>query len=119
VGTLRVRVVSALAPHAQDVVVTGHDRDQIGVLVFPTPQAAALPPAELRAHVAAALQRLQAEGGGSSQVPGRALLLAEPPSADAGEITDKGYINQRAVLKCRETLVRSLYAGGPDVILAR
>ena len=119
VGTLRVRVVSALAPHAQDVVVTGHDRDEVGVLVFPTPQAAALPAAELRAHVAAALKGLKAEGGGSSQAPGRALLLSEPPSVDAGEITDKGYINQRAVLKRRDALVRSLYAGGPDVIVAR
>jgi feruloyl-CoA synthase len=119
VGTLRVRVVSALAPHAQDVVVTGHDRDEVGVLVFPTPQAAALPPTELRAHVAAALKGLRAEGGGSSQAPGRALLLSEPPSADAGEITDKGYINQRAVLKRRDALVQALYAGGREVIFAR
>ena len=119
VGTLRVRVVSALAPWAQDVVVTGHDRDEVGVLVFPTPQAAALPPEQLRAQVAAALKALKAEGGGSSQAPGRALLLSEPPSADAGEITDKGYINQRAVLKRRDAQVLALYAGGPDVILAR
>ncbi len=119
VGTLRVRVVSALAPHAQDVVVTGHDRDEVGVLVFPTPQAAALPAGQLRDQIAAALKALKAEGGGSSQAPGRALLLSEPPSADAGEITDKGYINQRAVLKRRESLVRSLHAGGPEVILAR
>ena len=82
-------------------------------------QAAALPAAELRAHVAAALKGLRAEGGGSSQAPGRALLLSEPPSVDAGEITDKGYINQRAVLKRRDALVRSLYAGGPDVIVVR
>ena len=119
VGTLRVRVVSALAPHVQDVVITGHDRDEVGVLVFPTPQAAALPPGQLRAEVAAALKALKAEGGGSSQAPGRALLLSEPPSADAGEITDKGYINQRAVLTRRDGQVRALYAGGPDVILAR
>jgi feruloyl-CoA synthase len=119
VGTLRVRVVSALAPHVQDVVITGHDRDEVGVLVFPTPQAAALPPGQLRAEVGAALKALKAEGGGSSQAPGRALLLSEPPSADAGEITDKGYINQRAVLTRRDGQVRALYAGGPDVILAR
>jgi len=119
VGTLRVRVVSALAPHVQDVVITGHDRDEVGVLVFPTPQAAALPPGQLRAEVGAALKALKAEGGGSSQAPGRALLLSEPPSADAGEITDKGYINQRAVLTRRDGQVQALYAGGPDVILAR
>jgi feruloyl-CoA synthase len=119
VGTLRVRVVSALAPHVQDVVITGHDRDEVGVLVFPTPQAAVLPPGQLRAEVGAALKALKAEGGGSSQAPGRALLLSEPPSADAGEITDKGYINQRAVLTRRDGQVQALYAGGPDVILAR
>lgn len=117
VGTLRVRAVSALAPHAQDVVVTGHDRAEVGLLVFPTPQAAALPAAELRAQVAAALASLRAEGGGTSQAPARALLMAEPPSADAGEITDKGYLNQRAVLKRRDALVRALYAGGPEVIV--
>ena len=118
VGTLRVRVVSALAPLAQDVVVTGHDRDEVGVLVFPTPQAAAMPAEALAARVAAALRALKAEGGGSSQVPVRALVLREPPLADAGEITDKGYINQSAVLKRRAADVQALYAGDSGVILA-
>jgi feruloyl-CoA synthase len=119
VGMLRVRVVSALAPLAQDVVVTGHDRDEVGVLVFPTPQAAAMPADALAARVAAALKALKGEGGGSSQVPVRALVLREPPLADAGEITDKGYINQSAVLKRRAADVQALYAGDPGVILAR
>jgi feruloyl-CoA synthase len=118
VGTLRVRVVSALAPLAQDVVVTGHDRDEVGVLVFPTAQAASLTPEELGSQVAAALKALKAEGGGSSQVPTRALVLREPPQVDAGEITDKGYINQSAVLKRRAADVQALYAGGPGVIRA-
>jgi feruloyl-CoA synthase len=118
VGTLRVRVVSALAPWAQDVVITGHDRDEVGVLVFATPQAAALPAAELADKVAAALRALKAEGGGSSQVPVRARVLATPPSAEAGEITDKGYINQSAVLKRRADEVAALYAGGEGVIRA-
>ena len=116
VGTLRVRVVSALAPYAQDVVVTGHDRDEVGVLVFPRAQAAALPPEALARELAAALGRLRAQGGGSSQYPARARLLAEPPSVDAGEITDKGYLNQRAVLVRRAAEVAALYAGGPGVI---
>ena len=116
VGMLRVRAVSALAPWAQDVVVTGHDRDQVGVLVFPTPAALALPAGELPRHVAAALRALANEGGGSSQLPTRALVLAEPPNADAGEITDKGYINQRAVLTRRAEQVQRLYQGGADVI---
>ena len=119
VGTLRVRVVSALAPWAQDAVVTGHDRDEVGVLIFPTPQAAALPAGELARHVAAALRALQGEGGGSSQTPMRALVLQEPPNAEAGEITDKGYINQSAVLKRRAADVEALHAGGPGVILPR
>ena len=116
VGTLRVRVVSALSPLAQDVVVTGHDQDQIGVLVFPSAAAAALPVEECRARIAAALKALKAEGGGSSQTPARALLLTEPPLAEAGEITDKGYINQGAVLRRRVADVQLLNAGGADVI---
>ena len=119
VGTLRVRVVSALAPLAQDVVVTGHDRDEVGVLIFPTPQAQALPAAELAQRIAAALHALKAEGGGSSQTPARALVLSEPPSPDAGEITDKGYINQAAVLRHRAASVAALYAAGDGVVLAR
>ena len=116
VGTLRVRVVSALAALAQDVVVTGHDRDEVGVLIFPTPQAQQMPAAELAQRIAAALQALKAEGGGSSQTPARALVLAEPPNPDAGEITDKGYINQAAVLRHRATSVEALYAGGEGVV---
>jgi feruloyl-CoA synthase len=119
VGTLRVRVVSALAPLAQDVVVTGHDRDEVGVLVFPSAAAAALPAADVAAQIQAALQALKAEGGGSSQVPVRALVLREPPQVDAGEITDKGYINQSAVLKQRAADVATLYAGGPGVVTIR
>ena len=57
--------------------------------------------------------------GGSSQAVAAALLLDEPPSADAGEITDKGYINQSAVLRRRAAEVERLYAGGPGVVVAR
>jgi feruloyl-CoA synthase len=116
VGTLRVRVVSALAPLAQDVVITGHDRDEMGVLVFPSAQGAALPADELARRIAAVLKGLRAEGGGSSQSPARARVLAAPPSVDAGEITDKGYINQGAVLKCRADEVAALYAGAPGTV---
>jgi feruloyl-CoA synthase len=116
VGTLRVKVVSALAPLAQDVVVTGHDRPEIGVLVFPSAQAAQLPKEEVARKIAAALRRLREEAAGSSTCPVRALVLAEPPSADAGEITDKGYLNQRAVLQRRAAQVERLHAGGEGVI---
>ncbi|MDE2478772.1 MAG: feruloyl-CoA synthase [Betaproteobacteria bacterium] len=117
VGTLRVRLVSALAPWAQDVVVTGHDRAEVGLLVFPSAQAAALAAGELRRQVAGVLGALRAQGGGSSQTPARALLLEQAPSAAAGEITDKGYINQGAVLRARAALVEALYAGGHEIIL--
>jgi feruloyl-CoA synthase len=110
VGTLRVRAVTAFAPFAQDVVVTGHDRDEVGLLVFPTPAAKDVPTEQLHAHVREGLRKLKAEGGGgSSQSPTRAMLLDEPPSMDAGEITDKGYINQRAVLARRADDVLSLH----------
>ena len=113
VGTLRLRVVSALAPLAQDVVVTGHERDEIGVLVFPSAAAAARPADELAARIRAGLAALRAEGG-SSQAPARALVLAEPLSADAGEITDKGYVSQRAVLARRAADVFALYSQPRD-----
>ncbi|MGB3273163.1 MAG: hypothetical protein WBA66_09720, partial [Xanthobacteraceae bacterium] len=55
----------------------------------------------VRETVARGLARMQAEGGGSSTFATRALLMAEPPSVDVGEITDKGYVNQLAVLANR------------------
>jgi feruloyl-CoA synthase len=109
VGTLRPHIVTALAPHVADVVITGHDRDEMGLLVFTTPQAKALPGSALQEHLLGAMRRLAQEGGGSSQYPTRAIVQAEPPSADAGEITDKGYINQRAVLEHRAAEVAALY----------
>jgi feruloyl-CoA synthase len=63
----------------------------------------------VREHVYAGLASLKAEGGGSSTYATHALFLIEPPSIDAGEITDKGYINQRAELERRAGLVEQLY----------
>ncbi|BAL24473.1 feruloyl-CoA synthase [Azoarcus sp. KH32C] len=129
VGSLRVKAIDALKPVAQDIVVTGHDRDEIGLLVFPnlaecrslcpglpadTPADQVLANPAVRARVRLGLTVLAQEGGGSSTVPSRALLMAEPPSVEAGEITDKGYINQRAVLARRADLVQALYADMPD-----
>ncbi|WP_326534710.1 feruloyl-CoA synthase [Pseudorhodoferax sp.] len=114
VGTLRIRLVSALAPLAQDVVITGHDQAEVCALVFPSPQARELAPDALAARIADALGALKREGGGSSMAVQRARVLAEPPSADAGEITDKGYINQRAVLARRADDVAALYRSPDD-----
>ncbi len=114
VGTLRVKVVSALAPYAQDAVITGHDRSEIGALIFLTEAGRALPPGEIAGYVRAGLRALKEEGAGSSQTPARALLLPDGPSAAAGEITDKGYVNQRLVLARRDAEVQALYAVPPD-----
>lgn len=114
VGTMRVRLLSALAPYVQDAVVTGHDRDEVGALLFPSAQGQALGPEALRERTASALRALQAEGGGSSQLPRRVAWLAEPPNLDLGEITDKGYLNQRAVLQRRAADVARLYASPRD-----
>jgi len=114
VGTLRVKLVSALAPLAQDVVIAGHDRDDVGALIFPSAEGMALSPDALAGRVLQALSALRREGGGSSQCPTRALLLDEPPNADAGEITDKGYVNQRTVLERRACDVAALYAKPVD-----
>jgi feruloyl-CoA synthase len=118
VGTLRLAVVTALSPLAQDVVITGHDRSEIGVLVFASPQAKALPAAELHVEIAARLRAMNAgAGGASSQTVKCALVLDEGPSLDAGEITDKGYVNQRAVLERRAAAVCALHEGGHHVRL--
>ncbi len=114
VGTLRVRVVSALAPFAQDVLITGHDRSEIGALVFLSEAGRALPAAQMADQLLQALRALKADGGGSSQTPARALLLPDAPSAAAGEITDKGYVNQRTALARRAADVEALYARPAD-----
>lgn len=110
VGTVRVKLIAAADPIIQDAVITGHDRSEVGALVFLNPAAAkALPPEQLRERLKDALKALLAEGGSSTH-PVRLLVMAEPPSIDAGEITDKGYLNQRAVLERRAVLVEQLYA---------
>ncbi len=116
VGAVRVKLIAAGNPLIQDAVITGHDRDAVGALVFLNPAAAGgMTQEATRAAVTAALRKLAAESGsGSSTHPVRALILAEPPSIDANEITDKGYVNQRAVLERRATLVERLYADAVD-----
>lgn len=129
VGALRMAGINALLPIAQDIVVTGHDRDEVGFLVFPNiPELRKISPnlqpdasiedllcqPSVRATVSRGLAQLKKEGGGSSGFAARAMLLAEPPSIDAGEITDKGYINQRMVLTRRADSVLRLHADQPD-----
>jgi feruloyl-CoA synthase len=122
VGTLRVAGIAALAPLVQDIVVTGHGGDEVRFLVFPNMAACrahagladsaeakdVIADDKVRAAIAEGLAKLKAQSGNSSGHATRALLLAEPASVDGGEITDKGYINQRAVLTRRAAAVATL-----------
>jgi feruloyl-CoA synthase len=124
VGPLRARFLSHFAPYAKDVVIAGADRDDIRVLVFPDLEACRQLAPDLAQASAAGLvneprvrdefkRRLAAFAAaatGSSNRVVAAILLADLPSLDAGEITDKGSINQRAVLRCRAHLLADLYA---------
>jgi len=110
VGALRIALIAAADPLIQDAVITGHDRDEVGALVFLSP---ASKDADVRSRLREALKRLS---GTSSTRIARLLVMTEPPSIDANEITDKGYLNQRAVLERRAALVEKLYAGSPEVI---
>jgi len=124
VGATRVKLIAAGDPLIQDAVITGHERNEVGALVFLNAQAVkarGLDEAAVREHLRAAMCKLAAEtGAGSSTHPVRSLVMSEPPSIDANEITDKGYINQRAVLDRRAALVETLHADSPctEVILA-
>lgn len=123
VDTVRARAMAQALPYVHDVVVTGEGRDELGLLVFLAPAAAALAPAleqptpaALAAHPAVRawaqqwLDALAAAGTGSSNRVQRVLLMEEPPSAARGELTDKGSLNQRAVLAARAALVERLHA---------
>jgi feruloyl-CoA synthase len=124
VGPLRARFIDHFAPHVRDVVFAGPDRDDIVALVFPDIEAcrklsglaadaspaAVVDAPQVRAKFAELLKTLAAASPGSSTRVMRAILMAEPPSMDKGEMTDKGSINQRAVLANRDVLVDELYA---------
>jgi feruloyl-CoA synthase len=118
VGMLRVDLVSRLAPLVQDIVVAGHDRDALGLLVFASP-AGQQQPLALRDALRRVMCEQKEAGAGSARCPVSALVLASPPDAEAGEITDKGYINQRAVLQRRGVEVERLYAVSPDEAVLR
>jgi feruloyl-CoA synthase len=133
VGPMRAKIIHEGDPLVQDAVLAGINRDDIGLLIFPRVEdarrrfglaphlsaAEVLAHPEVRAFFQTLLDRLWAAGTGSANRPARAVVLAEPPSIDRGEITDKGSINQRAVLAHRAALVEQLYAGGPDVLIPR
>jgi feruloyl-CoA synthase len=110
VGAVRIALIAAADSLIQDAVVTGHDRDEIGALVFLSPAARDV---DVRSRLREVLKKLS---GTSSTRIARLLVMGEPPSIDANEITDKGYMNQRAVLERRAALVDKLYSNSPEVI---
>lgn len=123
VGPLRTRVILQGAPYVQDVVITGPDRQCIGLLVFPNlpacrelaglpasaPAEAVLAAAAVRDWLRGLLASLNREATGLASHIAWACPMSEPPSLDAGEITDKGSLNQRVVLARRAELVDTLY----------
>jgi feruloyl-CoA synthase len=132
VGPLRARFIDHFAPYVRDVVVAGADRDDIAGLVFPDLEAcrrlaglgadasaaAIVAAGPVRARFAGLLGSFAA-GQGSSMRVMRLILMTEPPSLDKAEMTDKGSINQRAVLASRVALAEQLYAKPqPDIVIA-
>ncbi|MCZ8251956.1 MAG: feruloyl-CoA synthase [Hylemonella sp.] len=122
VGPMRAKVIVTGAPYVQDVVLTGLNMKEVGALIFPSPACRAvsglpddapwadvLASAPVRDRFQAVVNELARQATGSANRIARALLLAEPPSIDKGEVTDKGSINQRAVLKHRDALVQALH----------
>jgi feruloyl-CoA synthase len=128
VGPLRSKIIHSFAPYISDVVIAGHDRNYIAVLLVPNlercrslaPELNGAPAAALLHHeavlhkFAALLESFAAQATGNSNRVERAMLLEEPPSLDAGEITDKGSLNQRVILDRRADLVEELYAPHPS-----
>lgn len=125
VGPLRAKVITEGAPYVQDIVVAGMNRDEIGVLVFArVPECrqlaglgddadlfAVMTHAKVREHFAGLLTRLNRTATGSANRIAWLRLLETLPSIDHSEVTDKGSINQRAVLTRRAELIEALYAG--------
>lgn len=129
VGNLRAAVIAGGSSLIQDVVIAGHDRDHLAAILFPKLDACrALCPdlpanahadfvvahPRVRAQVQTILDQVAAASTGSATRIVRALLAEIPPSIDAGEITDKGSLNQRAMLRNRAALVAELYEDPPS-----
>jgi feruloyl-CoA synthase len=132
VGTLRAQAVGAASPLIQDGVICGQDKPFVGLLAWPIisvakeiagdasmsgPDAIVAAP-KVREFVQNAFAEHNRSSGGSSGRIKRVILMTEPPSVDGHEITDKGYVNQRATMDRRADLVAKLYQNPPppDVI---
>jgi feruloyl-CoA synthase len=122
VGVLRPDLVAACSPYIHDAVICGQDKGFIGALFWPSPSGLmalvadpgpGTPMEKLVVFLKERLTAFNATAGGSSRRISRFTVMTEPPSIDAGEITDKGYVNQRATLERRHALVEALYAREP------
>jgi feruloyl-CoA synthase len=124
VGPMRAKITAYGAPYVQDAVLTGINLKEVGALIFPTqavrelarlpadaPMAEVLAHHAVQAHFQHVIDKLARDATGSANRVARAVLVAEPPSIDKGEVTDKGSINQRAVLKHRDAAVQALHGG--------
>jgi feruloyl-CoA synthase len=124
VGPLRAKIIAAGAPYVQDAVITGLNMKEVGAMLFTTPKvreltdlpadaplSEVLAQASVLTHFQTVLNQLATNATGSANRVARLLLLSEPPSIDKGEVTDKGSINQRAVLKHRDQLVQHFHQG--------
>jgi feruloyl-CoA synthase len=123
VGELRLAVLEACAPLLQDAIVTGHDRSEVGLLLVLSAagcrRVCDLPPDATLTEIAARRDVIDGIRAGvadynrqnpaSSKRIARAIVLTSPLSSDGGELTDKGAVSQRGVLKCRAELVERLY----------
>ncbi len=122
VGPLRAKIIAAGAPYVQDAVITGINLNEVGALIFPTqavrklagmpgdaPMREVLESAAVQTHFQAVVDELVKSPTGSAGRVARMHLMHEPPSIDKGEVTDKGSINQRAVLEHRDALVKALH----------
>jgi feruloyl-CoA synthase len=115
VGLLRLDLIKACEPYMQDVVIAGENRNVIGLLIIPSPNAPAAPDTlDYRAALRQKIEAYNARESGSSRRIARAIILTEPPDIDAGEITDKGYLNQRRIIARRAALIEALYGEAPD-----
>ena len=123
VGALRSKMIEHFAPFIQDIVITGHNEAFIGALIFPnvaecarhadlspTSADSILKNPAVKELFEKRLQSFATQSTGSSTKVHKLVLLTEPASIDAHEITDKGSINQRAVLAQRASFVNEIYS---------
>src|SRR5258706_3314543 len=113
VGSLRTHLLKHLTPEVRDVVIAGENRDYIAVLGIPS-SAEIAHDNTVQAHMRAKLMALEAEASGSAQRVLRFAFLAAKLSIDTGELTDKGAVIQRNILRRHAALIEKLYADRPE-----